>query len=154
MTATTGLNRDFTESAIDRFFKLRESPTQSQCDDKAREISGGSVVHAANGVEPHAQRYEVLCTGRPHGQRDQIVIFQESEKSRKELSFLSLAETVHGDLVPRTTYHGPMSDSSPPLHIYSKPLMPGVSLKSILSSPKRHAEGDTRRVLLAKSLAR
>jgi hypothetical protein len=57
--------RSWAQQATDRFFETRESPTQSQCDDDARKISGGSAVQAV--AVPGSLSYTVLCTGTNGG---------------------------------------------------------------------------------------
>ena len=134
-----GLRYEMTEKSwagqtIDEFFTARKSPTQSQCDRLALSISEASEVHPVD--VPGSLSYTVVCTrtqsqGRHH--KDSIILSFRQSPSRLDKEMVRLAQVIHGCLVPYARNHGIMSDSDPPLGIYSMPLLPGVACLEILS---------------------
>ncbi|KAI9036972.1 uncharacterized protein KD926_001142 [Aspergillus affinis] len=144
--------RTWTQEAIDRFFEARESPTQSECDDHARRISGGSTVQEV--AVPGSLSYTVLCPDCPGERRDLIVSFRESE-STLDQAVIQLAKFIHGSLVPEATYHGTMPAANPPLPIYTMPCLQGIScLEGLSSKAELNAMEQAKHLCFIKHLAR
>ena len=97
-----------------RFFHGRKSPSQIQCDEIARSVSGASTVSPVD--SPGSMSYTVVCGGRPGPQQDLVVSFREpGAKLDKEM--VNLAKEIQGDLVPESTRHGNVEGADPPLSI-------------------------------------
>ncbi|KAL3471869.1 hypothetical protein BJX99DRAFT_266381 [Aspergillus californicus] len=146
------VERSWAQQAIDKFFETRESPTQSECDDDARRISGGSAVQPV--AVPDSLSYTVICTGRPGKRRDLIVSFRES-KSTLDQGVVKLAKSIHGVLVPEAAYHGKMPGASPPLIIYTMPYLQGTPcLEAFSTESELSPEDEARQECYVKHLAR
>ncbi|RHZ46582.1 phosphotransferase family protein, partial [Aspergillus thermomutatus] len=144
--------RSWTQQAIDRFFKTRESPTQSECDDHARKISGASAVQEI--AVPGSLSYTVRCINFPDERRDLVVSFRQPE-STLDQAVIKLARSIHGALVPEATFHGKMPDSNPPLLVYTMPYLPGIPcLEALGSKAELSLEEEGRHICFAKHLAR
>ncbi|OJI84704.1 hypothetical protein ASPTUDRAFT_40718 [Aspergillus tubingensis CBS 134.48] len=52
--------RSWAQQSVDRFFEYRQSPTQLDCDDYARRVTGASTVQEV--AIPGSLSYTVLCT--------------------------------------------------------------------------------------------
>lgn len=125
--------KSWAEQAIDSFFKARKSPTRSQCDQLALSISGASVARPVD--VPGSLSYTIICTRRQsQEQHDEksVLSFREAGSGLED-GVVELARTIHGSLVPRTTNHGTMRGSDPPLGIYAMSLLPGVACLDVLS---------------------
>lgn len=144
--------QSWAQHAIDRFFEGRESPTQSQCDDDARTISGASLVQAVQA--PGSLSYTVICIGCRDQQQNMIVSFR-NPGSMLGQEVIQLAKSVHGVLVPEAIYHGPMTDAHPPLHIYTMPYLPGIScLEALSAKAELSPDEEARHRCYVKHLAR
>lgn len=133
------------------FFATRKSPTQLQCDQAARSISGSSAVHPVD--TPGSMSYTVVCTGR-RGEPDLVVSFREPE-AELDGDMVKLAQEIHGCLVPGTTNHGAMSGADPPLTIYAMEYLPGVSwLESMDCEVKMDFDNEARHTCYVKHLGR
>ncbi|KAJ5939208.1 hypothetical protein N7466_002342 [Penicillium verhagenii] len=141
------------EQTIAQFFEHREYPTQSQCDDSARIISGMPEVRAVD--TPGSLSYTVRCIGQSNNNdtQDLIVSFRNLE-SMIDADLVLLAKSIHGALVPKATYHGQMSGASPPLHIYTMPCLPGIScLETLSDETVLNPEDEFRHTCYVKHLA-
>ncbi|KAL5360876.1 hypothetical protein BJX96DRAFT_184860 [Aspergillus floccosus] len=144
--------RSWTQQAIDKFFEARESPTQPECHDHARKISGASAVQEA--AVPGSLSYTVRCTGLPDEQQDLIVSFRQSESALNE-AVIKLARSIHGALVPAAIFHGTMLGSNPPLLVYTMPCLPGIAcLEALSNTPELSLEEEDRHTCFAKHLGR
>ncbi len=136
------VEKPWTEQAIDKFFAARKSPTRSQCDQLALSISSASAVHPVS--VPGSLSYTIICTmSQIKGQQNKeaiVVSFRQSE-SGVDKNIVELAVAIHGCLIPRTTNHGMMNGSDPPLGIYTMPLLPGIACLEVLSY-QAHMESD------------
>ncbi|PLB55749.1 hypothetical protein P170DRAFT_453026 [Aspergillus steynii IBT 23096] len=142
---------DETQQAIDRFFETRESPSQSECDDHARKISGGSAVQEV--AAPGSLSYTVLCRDCPGVRRDLIVSFRQPE-STLDQAVIELAKSIHGALVPEATFYGEMPGSNPPLLVYTMPCLQGVPcLEALSARAELNPEEKARHTCFVKHLA-
>ncbi|KAI0393096.1 hypothetical protein F5Y17DRAFT_467094 [Xylariaceae sp. FL0594] len=98
------------QQAADRFFSSRKPPSQIQCDDTARKISGASAVRPVD--SPGSTSYTI------------------------DGGMVKLAREIHGDLVPVSTCHGSVEEADPPLFIYSMPYLRGSYFARCWSSPQ------------------
>ncbi|KAH7019744.1 hypothetical protein EDB80DRAFT_746505 [Ilyonectria destructans] len=112
------------EQVTNRFFDGRKSPSQMQCDEIAQSVSGASAVSPVD--SPGSMSYTVVCNRRPGSQQDLIVSFREPGAMLDE-EMVKLAKKIHGDLVPKSAYHGIVEGADPPLSIYSMPYLRGSS---------------------------
>lgn len=117
------------QQAVDRFFEGRH-PTQFQCDQIAKSISGASNLRAVD--TPGSMSYNVVCTGRRAGKPDVVVSFREPE-ANLDKSMCQLAKAIHGHLVPRISHAGIVDGADPPLTIYTMPYLQGISCLDALT---------------------
>lgn len=108
------------QHAVDRFFGKRALPTQAQCNEIARSLTGASDVIGVD--TPGSTSYTVICGGAS----PVVVSFREPGASINT-ALVSLAREIHGNLVPEATQHGTVIGSDPLLSIYTMPFVPGVS---------------------------
>jgi hypothetical protein len=115
------------QQAVDRFFEGRKCPTQPQCDQIARSISGASNVY--NVDTPGSMSYTVVCKlqdDRGTAKQGTVVSFREPQ-AHLDQSMVELAQAIHGPLVPKVSQHGSVDGADPPLAIYTMPYLPGIS---------------------------
>ncbi|RDW90566.1 phosphotransferase family protein [Aspergillus mulundensis] len=147
-----GMDKPWTQQAIDKFFATRESPTQAECDDHARKISGASTVQQV--AVPGSLSYTVRCKDFPSVERDLIVSFRQVESSLDH-GVLNLARSIHGALVPEPVFRGKMPNSNPPLLVYTMPYLPGIPcLEALASKTGLSLDEQSRHICFAKHLAR
>ncbi|RAH54633.1 hypothetical protein BO85DRAFT_452057 [Aspergillus piperis CBS 112811] len=144
--------RSWAQQMVDRFFEIREFPTQLDCDDHARRITGASTVREVD--IPGSLSYTVLCTGSSDERPGLIVSFRQPE-SVLDQTVIELARFIHGDLVPEATFYGNMPDSDPPLLVYTMACLSGSPCLQLFStetelSPREEA----RYMCFVKHLAR
>lgn len=144
--------RSWTQQVTDRFFETRESPAQSECDDLACKISGGSTIEQVR--VPGSLSYTVLCKDSPDEQRDLIVSFRQSD-STLDQAVIKLAQCIHGPLVPEATFHGKVPGSNPPLLIYTMPCLQGIPcLEALVTKAELNPEEEAKHISFVKHLAR
>lgn len=112
------------------FFDSRTSPTQTQCDQLALAISGGSAVSPVD--SPGSLSYTVVCKDCPGPRKDLIISFREPGGMLDD-HMVELARKIHGDLVPELSCHGNVDGADPPLTIYSMTYMRGSALVEVQS---------------------
>lgn len=133
----------------DRFFEGRKSPSQTQCDEIARSVSGAAAVSPVE--SPGSMSYTVICK-RPH--EDLVVSFREQE-ARLEDGMVQLARQIYGDLVPESTCYGQVQGADPPLIIYSMPYLRGSACVEALCYEVDMAPVDeARHIVFMRDLAR
>ncbi|KAK2009982.1 hypothetical protein LZ32DRAFT_639672 [Colletotrichum eremochloae] len=118
------------QQATEWFFSGRKSPSQRQCDEITKLVSGASTVSPVD--SPGSMSYTVICNGRPQPQQDLIVSFREPGAMLDE-EMVKLAKEIHGDLVPESTCHGDVEGADPPLSIYSMSYLRGSSRIEVLA---------------------
>lgn len=139
------------QQAVVQFFQHRNSPSQADCDQKARSITGASLIRPVDA--PGTFSYTVICSSCP-GERNVIVSFREPE-ARLDVAIVELARNIHGNLVPEMTDVGVMEDADPPLRIYIMQYLPGISCLDCLGgSVDMDANQENRHCSFIKSLAR
>jgi hypothetical protein len=144
--------KTWAQQAVDEFFEARASPTQIQCHETARSISGASEIKPVD--IPGSLSYTVVCTGRQEGQPGLIVSFRESE-SGLDSDMVRLATEIHGSLVPEVTPYGMMKGADPPLAIYAMTYLPGIPcLEALSHSGEMDSEDEARHSCYVKHLAR
>ncbi|RAK84866.1 hypothetical protein BO79DRAFT_231997 [Aspergillus costaricaensis CBS 115574] len=144
--------RSWAQQTVDRFFEIRQSPTQLDCDDYARRITGAPTVQEV--TIPGSLSYTILCKGNSDGRPDTIVSFRQPGSSLDQ-TVIELARFIHGDLVPEATCHGKMPGSDPPLLVYTMACLSGSPCIQLFGtetelSPKEEA----RYMCFVKHLAR
>lgn len=144
--------RSWAQQIVDRFFEVREFPTQLDCGDHARRITGASTVREVD--IPGSLSYTVLCTDSSDERSGLIVSFRQRE-SALDQTLIELARFIHGDLVPEATFHGNMPHSDPPLLVYTMACLSGSPCLQLFStetelSPREEA----RYMCFVKHLAR
>ncbi|KAM4067016.1 hypothetical protein HRG_001026 [Hirsutella rhossiliensis] len=140
-------------SAINRFFSGHQSPSQMQCDEIARAVSGASTVRPV--ISPGSMSHTVICNERPGPQEDLIVSFREPG-ARLDGQMVELAKGIHGDLVvPESTCLGNVEGADPPLSIYLMPYLQGSSCIEVLAfQVEMDPEEEARHGVFVKHLAR
>ncbi|GLB11037.1 hypothetical protein AtubIFM57258_007452 [Aspergillus tubingensis] len=123
--------RSWAQQIVDRFFEIHQFPTQLDCDDHARRITGASTVREVD--IPGSLSYTVLCTDSSDERPDLIVSFRQRE-SALDQTVIELAGLIHGDLVPEATFHGNMPDSDPPLLVYAMACLSGSPCLQLFST--------------------
>ncbi|KAI1867146.1 uncharacterized protein JN550_007198 [Neoarthrinium moseri] len=118
------------QQETDRFFGDRTSPSQMQCNEIARAISGASIVGPVD--SPGSMSYTVVCNGCSGQYHDVVVSFREPCAVLNS-EMMRLAKAIHGGLVPESTCHGTLEGADPPLLIYSMPYLRGSSYINVLS---------------------
>lgn len=152
MVRETMKERSWTQQVTDRFFETRESPAQSECDDLARKITGGSTVEEVR--VPGSLSYTVICKDCPDEQKDLIVSFRQSE-SNLDQAVIKLAQSIHGALVPEATFHGKVPGSNPPLLVYTMPCLQGIAcLEALVTKSELNPEEEASHINFVKHLAR
>lgn len=103
---------------------------------------------------PGSLSYTVIGTGGPDQAQDLIISFRE-EGSTIDKATIALARSIHGHLVPETTYHGQMPGADPPLHIYTLSCLRGVpSLNALSDEAELDLEEEATHICYVKHLAR
>ena len=114
------------KQSIEDFFDWRKSPSEQECNDNAFSLVGASSVRPV-GMQGSLS-YTVIAT------TETIISYRVPEvKLGSELE--DLAKIVHGDLVPKATFHGELGndeDKSKRLHIYTMPCIPGKSCMEVM----------------------
>ncbi|PYH69426.1 uncharacterized protein BO88DRAFT_461740 [Aspergillus vadensis CBS 113365] len=133
--------RSWAQQTVDRFFEYRQSPTQLDCDDYARRITGASTVQEV--AIPGSLSYTILCTDSSEERRDLIVSVRQQE-SALDQTVIELARFIHGDLVQEATFHSKMPGSDPHLLVYTMACLSGSPCLQLFStetelSPKEEA---------------
>ncbi|GAA92554.1 hypothetical protein AKAW_10668 [Aspergillus luchuensis IFO 4308] len=123
--------RSWAQQIVDRFFEVREFPTQLDCGDHARRITGASTVREVD--IPGSLSYTVLCTDSSDERSGLIVSFRQRE-SALDQTLIELARFIHGDLVPEATFHGNMPHSDPPLLVYTMACLSGSPCLQLFST--------------------
>lgn len=119
------------QQAVDSFFAGRKCPTQTQCIEIARSISGFPNVYDVD--TPGSMSYTVVCKDvQPTAKPETVVSFRQPEAHIDE-SMAELAGAIHGSLVPKPSRHGQMNGADPPLAIYTMPYVPGISCLDALA---------------------
>ncbi|KAK0629985.1 hypothetical protein B0T17DRAFT_589618 [Bombardia bombarda] len=140
------------EQVTNRFFDGRKSPSQLQCDEIAQSVSGASTVSPVD--SPGSMSYTVVCDRRPGPQQDLIVSFREPGAMLDE-QMVKLAKKIHGDIVPKSTYHGNVEGADPPLSIYSMPYLRGSSCIEVLAfQVEMDPDEESKHGVFVKHLAR
>lgn len=140
------------QQAVSRFFDARKYPTQSQCDQLARAVSGAPDVR--NVDTPGSMSYTVACTGRLAEKQDLVVSFREPE-ARLDHDMVKLAQAVHDYLVPEISSHGMVDGADPPLAIYIMPYLQGIScLDALTCQVEMNGVAEARHVCFIQNLAR
>lgn len=135
-----------------RFFEDRSSPSQVQCDQIARSISGAAKVSPVN--NPGSLSYTVVCNECPVPPRDLIISFREAGGLLDD-QMVGLAKKIHGDLVPESVCHGDVEGADPPLSIYSMPYLRGSALVAVQSvEVEMSGEEEAKHEMLIRHLAR
>ncbi|KAH7175791.1 hypothetical protein EDB81DRAFT_23763 [Dactylonectria macrodidyma] len=112
------------EQVTSRFFDGRKSPSQMQCDEIVRSVSGAPVARHVE--SPSSMSYTVVCNGRRGPPQDLIASFREP-RSMLDEEMVKLAQKIHGAIVPESAYHGNVEGANPPLSIYSMTYLKGSS---------------------------
>lgn len=140
------------EQATKRFFDGRKSPSQTQCDEIAKSVSGALTVSPVD--SPGSMSYTVICNRLPGAQQDLVISLREEEAMLDE-EMVRLAKKVHGDLVPESAFHGSVEGADPPLFIYSMPYLRGSSYIEVLDSQEEmNDDEEAKHVVFVKHLAR
>lgn len=140
------------QQAVRHFFERRKHPTQFQCDQIARAVSGAADIQ--NVDTPGSMSYTVVCTGCHASKQDLIVSFREPE-AHLDQGKVKLAQAVHGCLVPKISHHGMVDGAEPPLTIYTMPLLPGIScLDALTCQVEMDGVAEARHVCFVQHLAR
>jgi len=116
------------QQAVGRFFHGRKSPTQEQCDQIARSVSGAPNVY--NVGTPGSMSYTVICKHDdiPTSEKPVVVVSFREPEAHIDQTLSELAQTIHGNhLVPQVSQRGVVDGSEPPLSIYAMSYLPGIS---------------------------
>ncbi|KAF7557034.1 hypothetical protein G7046_g6148 [Stylonectria norvegica] len=134
-----------------RFFSGRK-PSQTQCDEIAKAISGASAISPVD--SPGSMSYTVICEGCPAPQQNSILSFRGSE-AKLDDEVIKLAKEIHGGLVPLSTCHGSVEGADPLLMIYSMPYLRGSSLIEVLPfQVELDHDEEAKQITFVKHLAR
>ncbi|OJJ68394.1 hypothetical protein ASPBRDRAFT_198831 [Aspergillus brasiliensis CBS 101740] len=144
--------RSWAQQIVDRSFETRQYPTQLDCDDHVRKITGTSAVQGV--AIPGSLSYTVICTDIPDERRDLIVSFRESN-STLDQAVIALAKSIHGMLVPEATFYGKLPGSDPPLLVYTMTRLPGTPcLEAFSTETELSPQEEARHICFVKHLAR
>lgn len=103
---------------------------------------------------PGSLSYTVVCNDCPGPRRDVIVSFREPGGLLDD-QIVGLAKKIHGDLVPKSVWHGNVEESDPPLSIYSMPYLRGTALVELQSvEVEMNSDEEAKHEMLIRHLAR